>query len=146
MVIDFRKIARSGKTEEDFFFEYVPEDAQSLIPEAEVLAPVKVSGKITLTGKHSAYLDAEVCFLVKADCARCLESTVKEFIAEITEELDAEDEDSYPVKNDTVDLTKIINDKIIMTVPLSFLCKEDCKGLCPKCGTNLNSGKCQCEK
>lgn len=146
MVIDFRKIARSGKTEEDFFFEYLPEEELLLLPDAKIVTPVKITGTATLTGKHSAYIDAEICFSVEAECTRCLTPTVKEFIAEITEEVDAEDEDSYPVKNDTVDLTKMINDKIIMTVPFNFLCKEDCKGLCLNCGANLNDGKCQCEK
>lgn len=146
MIIDFRKIARSGKTEEDFFFEYTPEEDLVSIPNAEIIDPVKITGTVTLTGKHSAYIDAEICFSVKADCTRCLTPTVKEFVAEITEEVDADSEDSYPVMNDTVNLTKMINDKIIMTVPVSFLCKDDCKGICFSCGQNLNDGDCQCEK
>jgi uncharacterized protein len=146
MIIDFRKIARSGKTEEDFFFEYSPEEELVLIPDAKILSPVKITGKVTLTGKHSAYIDAEVCFSIEAECSRCLSVTVQDFVAEIAEEVDAEDEESYPVKNDTVDLTKIINDKILMTIPVSLLCREDCRGLCPTCGANLNEENCQCEK
>lgn len=146
MIIDFRKIARSGKSEENFYFEYVPKEGLLSFPDAEIIAPVKVEGTVTLTGKHSAYFDGEICFTVKGNCTRCLSETVKTFVAEISEEFDAEDEYSYPVKNDTVDLSTVVEDKIIMTAPVTFLCKEDCKGICFVCGKNLNEGDCNHEK
>lgn len=145
MIIDFRKIARSGKTEEDFFFEYVPNESVIDIPDAEFSSPVKINGKAVLTDMHSAYISGEIYFKIKGACTRCLEPVEKEFFAEFAEEVDGQN-GSYPVKNDTVDLTRIIEDKIIMTIPVAFLCKEDCKGLCPKCGKNLNDGECECEK
>ena len=49
---------------------------------------------------------------------------------------------SYTAK---IDLKKIVDDVIIMNTPIVFLCKEDCKGLCPNCGANLNDGGCKCE-
>ena len=145
MIIDFRKIARSGKTEESFFFEFTPNNQVIDIPDAEFSAPVKVSGTAYLTDMHSAYIEGEIMFSVKANCTRCLEPTEKQFVAEFAEQVSS-DEDSYPVKNDSVDLTKIIEDKIIMTIPVSFLCREDCKGICFSCGKNLNDGECECEK
>ncbi|MGB9809870.1 MAG: YceD family protein, partial [Caldanaerobacter sp.] len=35
---------------------------------------------------------------------------------------------------------------VILSLPMKFLCKEDCKGLCPICGTNLNYGSCSCKR
>ncbi len=145
MIIDFRKIARLGKTEESFFFEFTPSSDIIDIPEAEFSAPVKVSGTAYLTDMHSAYIEGEITFKVKANCTRCLTPTEKEFFALISEQVSS-DEDSYPVKNDSIDLTKMLEDKIIMTIPVSFLCKEDCKGICFSCGKNLNDGECECEK
>ncbi len=145
MIIDFRKIARSGKTEQSFYFEFTPDNSVIDIPDAEFSAPVKVNGTATLTDMHSAYIEGEITFKVKANCTRCLSPTEKEFITDFAEQVSS-DEDSYPVKCDTVDLTKIVEDKIIMTIPVSFLCKEDCKGICFSCGKNLNDGECECEK
>ena len=44
-----------------------------------------------------------------------------------------------------VDLTSLMQETIVTELPLRLLCKEDCKGLCPKCGTDLNLGSCSCE-
>ena len=145
MFIDLRKLARSGKTEENFFFEYTPETELVDIPDCKLCPPVKVSGKVILTGNHSAYIDGEACFTLIGNCTRCLKETERVFVAEISEEVSKDSEDSYPLKNDVVDLTKIVDDKIIMNVPVNFLCNEDCLGICPKCGQNLNDGKCKCE-
>ncbi len=44
----------------------------------------------------------------------------------------------------TIDLTEAIRQYSVMTLPMKALCDEDCAGLCPKCGQNLNQGKCDC--
>ena len=43
-----------------------------------------------------------------------------------------------------IDLEEAIRQYAVMAVPMKALCKEDCAGLCPKCGKNLNQGKCDC--
>jgi DUF177 domain-containing protein len=45
---------------------------------------------------------------------------------------------------DFVDLTPNIREDIILELPQRALCQEDCRGLCPQCGKNLNEGSCQC--
>ncbi len=44
----------------------------------------------------------------------------------------------------TIDLSEAIRQYSVMTIPMKALCDEDCAGLCPKCGQNLNQGKCNC--
>ena len=46
----------------------------------------------------------------------------------------------------TVELDEIVISDILLNLPQKRLCKEDCKGLCPVCGHNLNNGDCECEK
>ena len=53
--------------------------------------------------------------------------------------------DGYSVKNDTVDLSAIVDDLIMINSPVSFLCAEDCKGICLGCGVNLNDEQCKCK-
>ncbi len=145
MILDLKKIRAKGKEEESFFFEYTPENQLLDMPNGELLTPVKISGEITLTDRHSAYVEGEVTFTVKGECTRCLAETEKEYIANFAEQVDDENENGYVVVNDRLDLTKIVNDAIIINAPVSFLCKEDCKGICAGCGANLNVSECQCK-
>lgn len=143
MVIDLRKIIRSGKEEESFFFEYFPSLTVD-VPEGELILPVKINGTARLTGKHSAFIEGKIEFKIKGECTRCLNLTEKTFNVDFAESA-SEDESDYPVVNDTVDLSKIADDKILTSIPVSFLCSEDCKGLCPVCGANLNDGDHKCK-
>ncbi|MCD8019513.1 MAG: DUF177 domain-containing protein [Clostridiales bacterium] len=45
-----------------------------------------------------------------------------------------------------VDVDKLVTDEIVVALPTKILCKEDCKGLCSVCGTNLNHGTCDCDR
>lgn len=142
MLIDLREIKRHGKTEESFFFEYVPETELSGIPETFVKNPVKVEGTCYLIGEHSAELSGEITFVLDGECTRCLAHAEREYVVSFDE---AAGEDGYPVVNDKIDLGKIVDDTVIMNMPVKFLCKEDCKGICAGCGVNLNNAECKCK-
>ena len=60
---------------------------------------------------------------------------------EFNEELDRMD-----IEDDVADLTEMIRDTLIASQPIRNLCKEDCKGLCPICGVNLNESECDCDR
>ena len=145
MILDLRKLKRSGKDWEEFYFEYSPETDLIDIPNADFSLPVKVNGTITLSGEHSAIVEGEISYTIKGECTRCLEQTEREYVAEFYEQVEQNNPDGYEVKNDTVDLSKIVDDAVAISVPISFLCKEDCKGICVECGTNLNHAECKCK-
>lgn len=144
MILDLKKIKRSGKDSSSFFFEYSPESELIDLPDAKIVLPISVSGAVTLTGEHSAVVDAEVVYTISGNCTRCLNETTKDYAVKISESVDNDNPDGYPIKNDMVDLTKIVDDAIMINNPTNFLCKEDCKGICLGCGVNLNDGKCKC--
>ena len=145
MILDLKKIKRSGKDESDFFFEYNPDKEIIDIPNVDFAGAVKINGTISLTGEHSAYIEGEVIFTLTGECTRCLKNTEQQFIIELKESVEQGDSEGYPVKNDTVDLTKMVDDLVAMNLPISFLCDENCKGLCPTCGANLNHDDCKCK-
>ena len=145
MFIDLKGIRRSGKDQQSFFYEYSPEKQLIDIPNATLVLPVKVSGETTLTGNHSAYISGEIVFTVTGECTRCLDNAVREFVVEFDEQVEVNNPDGYSVVNDTVDLGKIVEDAILINQPINFLCREDCLGLCPKCGVNLNTDSCKCK-
>ncbi len=145
MIIDLKKIKRSGKDQMSFFFEYEPEDQLIEIPNVGLSKPIEIVGEAFLTGDHSAVIEGDVKFSVKGECTRCLKETEKEYSVEFKETADADNPEVYPVKNDTIDLKKIVDDVVLMNLPLSFLCSDDCKGICLGCGVNLNDGECKCK-
>lgn len=60
-------------------------------------------------------------------------------------EVNEDDLDVFPYEDDHVDLEPLFREEFVLAIPYAPLCREDCKGLCPQCGTDLNSGTCSCE-
>ena len=145
MIIDLKKIKRSGKDSEGFHFEYQVEKQLTDLPNVKIRQPIDVAGTVTLTGDHSCYIDGQVRFTLEGECTRCLQQTEKQFVIDFADSADSDSDDCYPVKNDTVDLSKIVDDVVVINTPVSFLCREDCKGICVGCGVNLNDGECKCK-
>ncbi len=55
-------------------------------------------------------------------------------------------EDAFPIdEHHLVDLTEAIRQHVLLDIPMVTLCKEDCAGLCPQCGKELNEGPCTCQ-
>lgn len=86
---------------------------------------------------------------LKGKCYRCGEDVdvlhVFEFDENILPAGSTDDDEAYFFKGDTIDITKAVEDNLIISLPTQLLCKPDCKGLCPHCYANLNFHKCECE-
>jgi uncharacterized protein len=83
-----------------------------------------------------------------AVCSRCLTPLEAGFdlaLREVFEEDPIED-DTYPLRNDEIDLEQPIRDLVVPDLPLVPLCDEDCRGLCPSCGVNRNDDPCDCNQ
>ena len=112
--------------------------------------PIAVSGKVEneagiVTLRYTAVMNMHVV------CDRCLteldKSEKMSFSHVLVTELSNEDDDSYLVVEDgLLDIEELVVSDILLALPSKFLCKTDCKGLCPVCGTNLNDSECSCEK
>lgn len=61
-------------------------------------------------------------------------------------EVREEDLDVFPFDGDKIDLEPLFREQFVLAIPYAPLCKEDCKGLCPQCGIDRNTGTCSCEK
>lgn len=109
-----------------------------------------VDGKITNNTK-SLHLTANVSGKMEVLCARCLKPIYKEVNFEISEILVKDSETDLTEEDDVVifsgyslDVDDIVINNFLMNVSGKYLCKEDCKGLCSKCGQDLNVGSCSC--
>jgi len=114
--------------------------------------PVNVSGRLQATGERRYYWNGRLRTVVNAECRRCLKDLTLPVAAEVgalfSQEDDAEDDpDAYPLPPDAdvVDLTPAVREELVLAAPQFVECRPDCKGLCPRCGQDLNLGPCDCD-
>jgi uncharacterized protein len=90
---------------------------------------------------------------VRLSCRRCLEPVEHEIDAHVdllfAPPLEGEEEGAdgevYPLpRGDTLDLTDAVREHVVLETPALALCREECRGLCPSCGADLNDGACEC--
>lgn len=96
-------------------------------------------------------LSLSVRFTLRVPCDRCLEVFEQSYSLcpehTVVRELHGEDTGEYVVAPEAiVDLDELVLTDVVLELPMVMLCKEDCKGLCSKCGANLNHGPCGCKE
>ncbi len=120
-------------------------------------SPVKVDGTLTVS-ENSLVLQADIGVDLTFSCGRCLEDMEEHISGEIAtyyektdraipegEELtEADDVEILDYSAKTIDLRRRIAELVNLNMPMKPLCSDDCKGLCPECGRNLNEGACGC--
>lgn len=82
-------------------------------------------------------------------CSRCLKPVTTSVDTKVVEKFGRQnllqaDEDMLAVDGDELDITFILRDYLLLELPLKVVCSENCRGLCPQCGKDLNHGDCQC--
>jgi uncharacterized protein len=159
MIIDLNTIPQGVSREYDFCLEknwWVPDEDNAQI--AGIETPVKVRIEISRSGSRF-FLEGGLEGVIQVSCDRCLvpfsrglKTDFSLYLTPPPEGLDRaeielleEDMEVHFVRDDEVDLDDIIREQIYLALPLKNICDENCLGLCPKCGCNLNREKCECE-
>ncbi len=113
-------------------------------------APIAVSGCLkSANGIVSLTVVADCS--VSSLCAKCAKDIVKKLKVPVehllVSHLNDEDNDDFIVVEDMLlNLDELVIEDVYLSLPTRFLCKDDCKGLCPYCGNDLNEGECNCKK
>jgi uncharacterized protein len=109
------------------------------------LTPIIVRAVLEAVGE-GVLVTATIATTWSGSCRRCLRATSGPLVAEVTELCSAQldPELGYAVEGDVLDLEPITSDACILELPLAPLCSEDCAGLCPHCGVDLNVERCSC--
>lgn len=111
--------------------------------------------------KEIVSVAADVAVIVKRPCSRCLEPVSERYELHISRDIDVSrkkaidstyeesmeeaDEISY-IEDCNLDVDMLVLDELYTILPMTVLCKEDCKGICKVCGTNLNKSTCDCDQ
>jgi uncharacterized protein len=104
----------------------------------KVNSPLQVHARFT-KDRGTVFVEASVNGRITSACVRCLE----DYESTISVRLKL----AYGLGHnmDVIDITDEIRGEFILQFPVKPLCREDCKGLCVKCGKDLNKGRCMCE-
>lgn len=108
---------------------------------------VKVEGKIkNIAGVLT--IKATVSGTYTSVCDRCMEDASLKLEAKLDTIFDLNEakDDSLTLENGKIDLVRTAYDALSLEIPMVILCKEDCKGICPHCGANLNLEECNCSE
>ena len=137
-------------------------DGDVMLPDTDFLGetyhfnkPLRIKGHISSNGK-SLILKALCEGSMTTRCARCMKEITVPVRFETDENLvrdEGGEADGITPRGDAVvfggteiDIDDIAANSFLMNIEGKYLCKEDCKGLCPECGKDLNEGECGCEK
>ncbi len=155
MIIDLASVGRNSKRIE---LEFEPSDID-LDEGARLTTNVAFAGDISRHGTRT-HVRGRIEAGVETDCVRCLELVGKAidvqfediFVDAADEPTDDEIElgeselDESLIASNEIDMVEVVREQLILATTETVFCKEDCKGLCPKCGANRNLIDCKCEE
>ena len=141
----------------DFAHVYQPGELDPVDERVKLAQAVAVKGAVRRTG-GGVGVNGHVETRVQVECDRCLKPVElpvsADFALEYVTGADyesssaaalSEEELSVSVfDGESIDVDEIVKEQILLAVPARTLCREDCKGICPKCGIDLNTGQCGC--
>ena len=120
---------------------------------------VSIEGNLR-RGIAQTSVQGKISARIEAECSRCLQVadvsldfpfeavfvTAENYTQEKEAELRTDDLEVSVFEGDKIDLTELAREQILLNLPSQVLCREDCQGLCQKCGANLNLIDCNCEE
>ena len=149
MILDLEPIFNNEGMVKEFSYE-LDLSEQELSGVKPFSTPVRVSGSV---GNHTGVveLSAKAEFVLDMDCDRCakpikLALTADVFHTLVTSLNDEANDELLLINELRFDLDPLVTEDIFLELPSKSLCSEDCKGGCPKCGRDLDTGSCSCEK
>jgi uncharacterized protein len=154
MRIDVEKLDEAGGK---FSRTYQPDDLRFDEHDLTLIEPVIVDGRIRRKGVE-VELHGNLRAKVAVACGRCLKSVELPIEVVFTErftpavswkheeqhELSEEDLDLSAFDGEGIELDDLVREEIMLAMPGHVLCSEECKGLCPDCGIDFNTGSCDC--
>jgi DUF177 domain-containing protein len=112
-----------------------------VVPDSPVRLDIRLDAIV-----EGVAVTGSVASTVSVECRRCLASTTVELSVPVSELYSSPDhpqaDESYALHGEELDLEPMVRDLLMLAMPLNPLCREDCKGLCPACGQDLNDADC----
>jgi len=137
---------------------FQPEDVAQAGDAYRIVAPVMLAFEVH-KDKERFRLVGQADTELELPCSRCLEPfrfpvhatfdlryhPASDMSREEEREVEEDDLDTSYYRDDQIDLNELLREQFYLALPMKPLCSEGCKGLCPQCGTNQNTGTCDCD-
>jgi uncharacterized protein len=151
MLVDIQIMSHGKASFIDIETEIGPDELTVSFQGIRLTSPPFFTGRLTADGDGVFILDGCLTAGIAGECARCLASVrrplevkVDEVFRPVAAQNEAEPDDSYPYEGFVVELLPALRDNLVLAFPQRLLCREDCKGICPECGADLNETTCTC--
>ena len=155
MLLDLGKI----RTAHERYERVYPPDQFPGDQEYRIVEPVSLAFDI-FKDKETFRLVGDVKSVLELPCSRCLESfrwpvdgqfdlryqPHSHNTGDDEREIEEDDLTTAFYENDEIDLGQLMREQFYLSLPMKPLCSDDCKGLCPRCGKNLNRETCDCKR
>lgn len=147
MVINFSDLLSKKNRKKQISLTFELETFEFEGEEIRAIEKVDVEG-VAISENDVIVINASIKTKLQLSCSRCLDTFIYPIDIDIeerfTNDKELQNEETMFVDSDTLNITEIIENSIISTLPIKRLCKEDCKGLCSQCGENKNVENCSC--
>ena len=147
MVINFSDLLSKKNRKKQISLTFELETFEFEGEEIRAIKKVDVEG-VAISENDVIVINASIKTKLQLSCSRCLDTFIYPIDIDIeerfTNDKELQNEETMFVDSDTLNITEIIENSIISTLPIKRLCKEDCKGLCSQCGANKNVENCSC--
>lgn len=144
LIVDVRELlGQSGTKEALSFSEAVPGLALELV---RVDEPVAFDLSVTAL-EDGVLVEGTLEGRYVTICRKCLGEDTHDFAfrgTELYQHRSQASEKRYLIVDETIDLDPLVRDNVLLELPVNPKCSDDCAGLCPECGANLNEGPCGC--
>ena len=149
MVLQLKRIFERIGDQMDISAVIPLEELREMGTSIDYASPISLSGRINnLAGMVS--LDYSLRATVRHLCDRCLDEFDREYSLSfshilVRDESSLNGEDDVYCEGLALDMNELAISDLLVNLPTKVLCREDCLGLCPDCGKNLNDGDCDCD-
>lgn len=151
------ELTRYRQPQSSFARTFQPGDVAGEGDAYRIVAPVDLAFEIH-KDKDKFRLVGTVVTELELSCSRCLEPfrlpvaapfdlrflPASEVATDVERQVEDEDLETSYYRNDEIDLNELLREQFYLALPMKPLCREECRGLCAQCGTNLNTGTCDC--
>jgi uncharacterized protein len=155
MLIDLRELLSGARDEMIVSADIDMEVFKTSVGAYDIVGKEPVNLTISKVGKNKLLISGNGHIAIEIPCDRCLEPVSTDIDFSIEKEasisntdfngVEEQEEQDY-IDGYNLDVDKLVFGEVLLSFPAKTLCKEDCKGLCLKCGANLNVTECGCDR
>lgn len=147
MKINLKQLFNITGETKDISYQITPDELPSVRGGYKFASPVSIEGRL-YNRAGVVYLDYSAYLSFDLSCDRCLKEFTRDFHYDfshiVVPSLSGDNDDYIVADGESIEMNDIAVTDILLQLPTKILCKEDCKGLCPRCGCDLNERTCDC--